>query len=540
MRTIKALEAKLFASLGLTLLVSGLHAQQTELLGLPCPEDPLVDNFVYGSRVSLSGDWLFVADPSAHDSALTISGVVYAYTRTAARWDLVQSMSGVDTSTFGQQLCVDGDTAAISSPSWFRNGSSMGRVELFRLEDGGWQLEQQLYPAGMSVCDDALFGMSLALSGDVLAIRMRDCPLTPYHRRLRIYEREEGVWRQTAQYRARPTPQHAWLGQGLAADEDLIVAGLDGIVGSALVLRKGPQGWFRSAWLSDASSQPGDDVGHSVAIDGGTVVVGAPVVDSVPGPRSGSAIIFERAGVDQWNQVQRIRPSDPFVGADFGDGFGFDVAIDGDEIAVGANHGQTAGFDTGAVYYFRKGPNGWPATETERFVSSTASRGDWLGTSVDIQDGLVVSGVLGLGALGVSSTLFFGQARGDAFCQTVPNSTGLGATLSIHGNDVPEEGGPTHYLARNLPSGATGGLAASLHPRVERSVFNGNLCLGPSTRLIGPVSQASADGRVLDELRSSELGSSWLSGSTLYFQYWHSDLIGQGLGFSNAVEWTLQ
>ena len=83
----------------------------------------------------------------------------------------------------------------------------------------------------------------------------------------------------------------------------------------------------------DRESQ--DRFGWSVDISGNYAIVGA-YADDFGGldPNMGSAYIFEKDGIADWEFVQKIFNSDQ----DDYDRFGWSVAIDGDYVVVGASH----------------------------------------------------------------------------------------------------------------------------------------------------------------------------------------------------------
>lgn len=132
-----------------------------------------------------------------------------------------------------------------------------------------------------------------------------------------------------------------------------------------------------------ASDGAADDyLGWSVAVDGDTAVVGA--TQNFNGP--GLVYVFTRIG-DTWTQSARLQGSDTQAG----DGFGQHVAIDGDTIVVGApRHVIGADFRAGAVYTFAR--NGAPTrTETAKLtVSAPATQNASLGSGVAI-DGDVIA-----------------------------------------------------------------------------------------------------------------------------------------------------
>ena len=89
-----------------------------------------------------------------------------------------------------------------------------------------------------------------------------------------------------------------------------------------------------------------DYFGHSVAVDGDTMVAGA-YGDDDKGVDSGSAYLFTRqSGV--WSRVAKLTA---FDGAD-GDRFGYSVAVDGDTVVVGAYGDDDDGPFSGSAYVY--------------------------------------------------------------------------------------------------------------------------------------------------------------------------------------------
>jgi hypothetical protein len=101
--------------------------------------------------------------------------------------------------------------------------------------------------------------------------------------------------------------------------------------------------------------------GDAVAVSGDTVVIGARFLDTAF-PRSGAAFVFEREGED-WVESAKLLPSHPRESL----GFGTSVAIDGNTIVVGAPAGFIS--PAAEVYVFeREGAAGWK--ESDRIVWS--------------------------------------------------------------------------------------------------------------------------------------------------------------------------
>ena len=85
-----------------------------------------------------------------------------------------------------------------------------------------------------------------------------------------------------------------------------------------------------------------------MAIDGGTIVVGTPYDDDA-GLTSGSAYVFLTTdGGATYGQVAKLTASDGAAS----DYFGYSVAISGGTVVVGAYWDDDGGYSSGSVYVF--------------------------------------------------------------------------------------------------------------------------------------------------------------------------------------------
>lgn len=156
-----------------------------------------------------------------------------------------------------------------------------------------------------------------------------------------------------------------------------------------------PGGFFQAGALRTIET---GEFGSSVAIQGNYAVVGAPFH---AGGR-GRAFVFERAATG-WADAQRVAVLDPSSPAP-GQRFGHSVAIDGNTIAVGAYRATVGGTtEAGAVHVFEMPAGGWASTTEDAVLtaSSTTPR-SWLGWSVAVSGNAVVAGAYGATIAGQS------------------------------------------------------------------------------------------------------------------------------------------
>ncbi len=136
----------------------------------------------------------------------------------------------------------------------------------------------------------------------------------------------------------------------------------------------------------------GDTFGASVAMDGDTIVVGAPFGDVGENIDQGSAHVFERnaGGPNAWGQVQKLIAGDGAAG----DRFGFSVAIHNDTIVIGAIENTVNGATAqGSAYVFERnqgGPNAWG--QVAQLFADDGAAGDRFGVSTAVHGDVIAIG----------------------------------------------------------------------------------------------------------------------------------------------------
>ena len=119
--------------------------------------------------------------------------------------------------------------------------------------------------------------------------------------------------------------------------------------GSAYIFTRNEEGandWGQTAHISATDGAVFDLFGYAVAVQGDTVVVGATSGDGAVSD-TGAVYIYSRneSGPDNWGQTNKIT----VTGGTDGDQFGWAVAVDGGTIVVGAPEEDGGGTDAGAA-----------------------------------------------------------------------------------------------------------------------------------------------------------------------------------------------
>ncbi len=263
-----------------------------------------------------------------------------------------------------------------------------------------------------------------------------------------VFARSGSAWTQQAKLVPLDPVQYAVFGGSIAVSGDTAVIGAPGYTeggvanaGTAYVFVQSGGVWSQQARLtiSDPLEFPAS-VGLSVAIDGDTIVLGAPNEDTAPSFQTGAAYVFTRNGA-LWTQQARLTPTEIFSERFFG----ADVAIRGDILLVGALRGNAAtpGAGGGSVYVFLRSGTTW--TQAAEFGAADATGAqDFFGYSVALGDGVAVVGAPNVDDVGSNSGAAYIFTGGGAVwterAKLTPSDTAandrFGANVSIQGNTV--------------------------------------------------------------------------------------------------------
>ncbi|HMZ22333.1 MAG TPA: FG-GAP-like repeat-containing protein, partial [Blastocatellia bacterium] len=184
------------------------------------------------------------------------------------------------------------------------------------------------------------------------------------------------------------------LGSSVALNGDTLVVGapLDDVgatdQGSAYVFSRnqgGANAWGQVKKITASDGVAGDNFGWSVSVNGDTIVVGAPTDQVTTAGRAGGAYVFNRnqGGTENWGQVKKL------TSGALGDKFGFSVSVDVDTIVVGA---QSSGISaTGAIYVFGRNQGGTENWGQVKKITGSTSLAEF-GNAVAVDGDTIVAG----------------------------------------------------------------------------------------------------------------------------------------------------
>lgn len=331
-----------------------------------------------------SEDRALGAGASTPDAALTEGATAVALAAGTADVLKFGAPNGMAGDLFGLSVAAAGSRVVVGAPQEsvvFRITNNRGTAYVF---DAAGSLVRELLPASPDERrrDDA-YGRSVAASGNVIAVGSPGADdVGTFAGEVFVFNAETGA--QLAKLvptgtRRNPADGSAF-GSAVDVSADRIVVGAPGAFASG----GGSIGGFGAVYLYDAvtrrlitrvtptGTRAKDNVGHAVAVEGSTVVAGAPF-DSMAAPEAGAAYVFNAA-----NGSLRLKLTASDAGAE--DRFGFAVSTNGALIAVGAPFDDDRGAASGSVYLFDAATGAF----LRKIVAADGGAGDQFGIALDL------------------------------------------------------------------------------------------------------------------------------------------------------------
>jgi len=363
----------------------------------------------FGWSIAISGDTIVVGAYKEGSNATGVngdgssntiaprpapnSGAAYVFFRTGTTWSQQAYLKASNTDAndwFGWSVAIDGDLIAVGAPDEAGDGTGTtgdqtnnsqllsGAVYAFLRSAGVWAQHAYLKA---STRKSSEFGYAVSLSGQTLAV---GAPLDGSNSTgvngdeintlatnsgaAYAFLRSGPVWLQQAYLKASNTDAQDQFGDAVAVSGDTVVVGAiwedsdaSGIggdqadnsktnSGAVYVFVRGGTQWSQQAYIKASDPTANAQFGAPLAIDGDSLVVGAPM------HFSGEGYLFVRSGTD-WTQQALLSPSNAATQ------FSTSIAISGDTVvaggldssnATGVNGDQsnTMATNSGAAYVF--------------------------------------------------------------------------------------------------------------------------------------------------------------------------------------------
>lgn len=346
----------------------------------------------FGYSAAIDGNTVLVGAHQVDIDGVTDVGAAYVYVLGAKGWlqqaKLVAEPAFAD-DTLGGKVALKNDVAMLGAMRRDDKGKDSGAVVSFERQANSWK-QSRIFTAPDAKPGDA-FGQSVALTENHLVIGApRNDALGNDSGAAYIYKRESGKWHYQTKITASDGAAGDLFGISVAIDGNTIVVGADlhdekaENAGAVYVYVLENNKWQQQAKLMASDAGDTDIFGVRVAVSGDTALISARRDDTKElGIDAGSAYIFVRNG-NSW--TQQVKLTSPDGQAD--DRFGRGVALSKDTAIISAMNHDANGSNTGALYVYKNGPEGW--RYTSKFVARSSKPEDKFGWNVGLSDGVAV------------------------------------------------------------------------------------------------------------------------------------------------------
>jgi hypothetical protein len=239
------------------------------------------------------------------------------------------------------------------------------------------------------------FGRALAVSGKTAVVTSRydEHSGLGFAGSAYILEYVAGVWTEKAKLIPNDPGFQDLFGHSAAISGDTVILGArnadhSGVTdaGAAYIFVRNSNGWSQQAKLIASDASDADHFGISVEISGDTAIVGAALDDHGTEVDAGSAYVFVRNGTT-WTQQAKLTSNDGAAG----DFFGWKASLDGDQLLIGAPmDDRAAGADVGSVYRFVRTAGVW--NQLTPLLANDGAAGDQFGGAVLLYRDLAIVG----------------------------------------------------------------------------------------------------------------------------------------------------
>jgi hypothetical protein len=315
---------------------------------------------------------------------LVAIGILAVPASASALEQTLVASDGAQNDQFGAAVAVDGDTAVVGA---IGADSNTGAAYVFTLSGESWELTGKLVSSDGAAGDQ--FGAAVAIQGDVIVV---GAPFHPPNEAGAAYTfpaTGPAVRTETAKLTASAPSADAQLGTSVAIDGETIVAGAPAMgtvgPGAAYTFPATGPSQNQTAVLTASDAEAGAALGESVAVDGDTIVAGAPLDDA---NSVGAAYTFATTGDPVDDETAKLTASDsPPNGA-----LGTSVAIDGDTIVAGAPGVTLGSLATAGAAYTFDATGLAIRNETAQLTLSNPAANDEFALSVDISGPTILAG----------------------------------------------------------------------------------------------------------------------------------------------------
>ncbi|WP_154222420.1 FG-GAP repeat protein [Marinicella rhabdoformis] len=310
----------------------------------------------FGYSVKLTDEMLFVG--AYHDDTLTVSGSVYIYKMLEGNWQFIQKIKAPTPayeSHFGISLEAYSDYLFIGAPwenSFSAPKNDLGATYIYKLENNLFTLNQTLQPDFLEW--ESEFGSNIHASNDqvfIAAIGHNDVGS------VFVYDLVNDHW----QYNQSIAPVNVVggsFGLTIKSNSDHLIIGspytrYESWTGKVYSYQKVENTWLLTQELVSNDIESGAWFGSALALNGNDLMIGANQ-DDTGYSQTGSVYHYQFTD-NQWQEKTKLTPESDWSL----ERFGTSIYFNDESLLIGSYKKSHVAGQSGAVAHFVKQPNEW-------------------------------------------------------------------------------------------------------------------------------------------------------------------------------------
>ena len=369
-----------FVFLFFVLLSGAVHAQVVDTRQVSASDAAIGDNF--GTSVSMEGDRAVSGAPGANKA--------YIYEWDGMQWVEVQILTASDVAPddqFGHSVFLHNNRVVVGAPE-------KGAAYVFDWDGTTWSEVAKITPL-IAQADSKFGGsVSLYEDRILVGAWGEDVSGEIDQGAAYLFDWDGVQWNETAKLTGEDSNEGDRFGWSVSVYGDRAIIGaphhtMDGFLheGGAFLFEWDATTWSQTGQWYNSNGYPGDQFGYSVSMEGNRALIGEPFHNFYGIEGHGIAHLIEWTGT-AWTGVAVLVPED----GQEGDNFGHSVALDGELLVIGARGDDVMGVsDAGSAYLFEFQGTGW--FERAQVYENNPGDTHYFGSSVAISNRRIFAGV---------------------------------------------------------------------------------------------------------------------------------------------------
>lgn len=363
-------------------------------------------------------------------------GSVYVFVHDGMSWSKQAKLLASDAASggmFGSAVALDGDRLIVGAP---RSAASTSAAYIFERTGSTWTQQIRLVPADPIV--NGYFGTAVTIDGDTAVVTslLSNDVSTGNAGAAYVYVFNGSTWvlqAKISEYNADPATRK--IGRSVDLEGDNLAVGLETYTGSVstqggvLIFTRTGSIWSGEALLLASDPASGDEMGHSVAISGDTVLSGAHREGPTGSADHGSVYAFVKSGGSWSEQAKLLNPEPGFKLR-----FGHSVDVEGDVAIAGQGTFTTNGAN--GAYLFKRTGTSWVYQGALLYEPDEPLNANYrFGHAVSLHGSLALIGApgyVGEGGLECGEAFVFQLSKPS--CNSCPGD--MDASMALDGLDV--------------------------------------------------------------------------------------------------------